>query len=260
MKKQIAKYWVILLLVVCANISKAQSHQFWDGIEDFDGPTDRNPLMERQIDYYFDSLVSPIPDSICAEIDRLLARNIDTELRDFILWHLLEKYQQPIYMSQDRVFIHLYDNYFSKLKIKDLQERNLTMIADKAERLRRLQLFCEAPNFKGKDINGQPFNLQEIESNYVILFFFDHDCYTCNEELDELKKTNLPGTTIVAIDTNPEPIFADDNFINISTKYISCDLFELYDIESTPIIYVLDRDKRIIAKKIRANQINLIIQ
>lgn len=260
MKKRIAKYWVILLLVFCANISKAQSHQFWDGIEDFDGPTDRNPLMERQIDYYFDSLVSPLPDSICAEIDRLLARNISTELRDFILWRLLEKYQQPIYMSQDRVFIHLYDNYFSKLKIKDLQERNLTMIADKAERLRRLQLFCEAPNFKGKDLNGKPFNLQEIGSNHVVIFFFDHDCYTCNEELDELKKTNLPGTTIVAIDTNPEPIFADDNFINISTKDISSDLFELYDIESTPIIFVLDSQKRIIAKKIRANQINLIIQ
>lgn len=254
------KYLVIVLMAVCPTISKAQSHHFWDDIENFDGPTDYNPLMELQIDYYFDSLVSPLPDSICAEIDRLLARNISTELRDFILWHLLEKYQQPVYMTHDRVFIHLYDNYFSKLDIKDLKDINLAMIADKAERLRRLQLFCEAPNFTGKDINGQPFNLQEIESNFIVIFFFDHDCFTCNEELDVLMKACLPATTIVAIDTNPEPIFADDNFINLSTKDISCDLFELYDIEATPIIYVLDRDKRIIAKKIKANQINLIIQ
>lgn len=248
------------MLIVCPTISKAQSYHFWDGIEDFDGPTGHNPLMELQIDYYFDSLVSPLPDSICAEIDRLLDRNISIELRDFILWHLLEKYQQPVYMTHDQVFIHLYDEYFSKLEIKDLQERNLTMIADKAERLRRLQLFCVAPNFIGKDINGKPFNLQEIESNFVVIFFFDHDCYTCNEELDELKKTHLPETTIVAIDTNPEAHIAADNFINISAKDINCDIFELYDIESTPIIFVLDRDKRIIAKKIRANQINLIIQ
>jgi hypothetical protein len=32
-------------------------------------------------------------------------------------------------------------------------------------------------------------------------------------------------------------------------------LYDLYDIENTPLIYVLDRDKRIMAKKIRARQI-----
>ncbi|MCQ2301352.1 MAG: peroxiredoxin family protein [Bacteroidales bacterium] len=260
MKKQIAKYLVILLLVFCANISKAQSHPFWDGIEDFDGPTDRNPLMERQIDYYFDSLVPPLPDSICTEIDWLLARDISTELRDFILWHLLERYQNPEYMTQDKVFIYLFDNYFSKLEIKDLKEENLAMIADKAERLRRLQINQIAPDFKGKDINGQPFDLHEIESRYVVLVFFDHGCSVCNEEIDGLKKSALPETTIVAVDTHPDSQVADANFINISAKDSESDLFELYDIESTPIIFVLDSQKRIIAKKIKANQINLFLQ
>ena len=35
-------------------------------------------------------------------------------------------------------------------------------------------------------------------------------------------------------------------------------LYDLYDIETTPLIYVLDRDKRIIAKKIQARQIGLV--
>lgn len=251
---------VILLLVFCANISKAQSHPFWDGIEDFDGPTDRNPLMELQIDYYFDSLVSPLPDSICTEIDWLLTRDISTELRDFILWHLLERYQNPEYMTQDKVFIYLYENYFSKLEIKDLKEENLAMIADKAERLRRLQINQIAPDFKGKDINNQLFDLHEIESRYLVLVFFDHGCSVCYEEIDELKKSALPEATIVAVDTHPDSQVADTNFINISAKDSESDLFELYDIESTPIIFVLDSQKRIIAKKIKANQINLFLQ
>ena len=248
------------MLAICPILCHAQAYHFWDGIEEFDGPTDRNPLMEMQIDYYFDSLVSPLPDSICTEIDRLLGRNINTELRDFILWHLLTRYQNPVYMVQDQVFIHLYDNYFSKLEIKDLKDGNLLLIADKAERLRRLQFFCIAPNFKGTDFNGRSFNLHEIESDYVVLFFFDHDCFTCNDELDELTHINLPEISIVAIDTNPDGHVVDNNLFNISTININEDLFKLYDVESTPMIYVLDRDKRIIAKRIRAEQIKLFIQ
>jgi hypothetical protein len=37
------------------------------------------------------------------------------------------------------------------------------------------------------------------------------------------------------------------------------ELIELYDIETTPLIYVLDNEKRIIAKKIRAKQIPLVL-
>ena len=36
-------------------------------------------------------------------------------------------------------------------------------------------------------------------------------------------------------------------------------LSDTYDIETTPLIYVLDKDKRIIGKKIRAKQIPLVL-
>jgi hypothetical protein len=38
------------------------------------------------------------------------------------------------------------------------------------------------------------------------------------------------------------------------------ELYDAYDIEATPLLYVLDGDKRIIAKKIRARQIGLVIE
>ena len=37
------------------------------------------------------------------------------------------------------------------------------------------------------------------------------------------------------------------------------ELYDLYDIEVTPLIYILDRNKRIIAKKIQAKQIPLVL-
>jgi thiol-disulfide isomerase/thioredoxin len=202
-------------------------------------------VLASQLDFYFDKMVAPLPDSITLEINRLIERTSDnTDLRDFILWHLLEKYRHPEYMSQDQVFVWLYDQYFSQLEIKDLSETNLTLIREKAERLRRLALFNVAPNFSIND----SIDLQSVESEHTVLFFFDHDCDVCRQEMQDLDSVceQHPEIKVIAID------------MNTSNERVG-KLYDLYDIETTPLDYVLDRDKRIIAKKIRAKQIPLVL-
>ena len=236
---------LLILFLLAASQGFAQKSDFWKGIETFDGPTGENPILASQLDFYFDKMVAPLPDSITLEISRLIERTeSNTDLRDFILWHLLEKYRHPEYMSQDQVFVWLYDYYFSQLEIKDLNERNLALIRDKAERFRRLALFNPAPNFRLNDT----IELQTVESEYMVLFFYDHDCDLCHQEMKDLDSVcaNHPEIKVLAIDLN-----TDDARVDV--------LYELYDIETTPLIYVLDRDKRIIAKKIRSKQIPLVL-
>ena len=239
-------FTLLLLLVSSLGWGWAQNAHFWDGIEDFDGPTDENPILAAQIDFYFDKMVAPLPDSITLEISRLIDKTeTNADLRDFILWHLLERYRYPEYMSQDQVFVWLYDQYFSQLEIKDLNETNLALIQEKAERLRQLALFKVAPDIK----LGDSIDLQSIENNFTVLFFYDHDCDLCQQEMQDLDSVvaQHPEITKLAIDMNTDDVQVDV-------------LYDLYDIETTPLIYVLDRDKRIIAKKIRARQIPLMIQ
>ena len=243
-----SKLFIFLFLLV-THWGMAQNAHFWDGIEAFDGPTDENPVLASQLDFYFDKMVAPLPDSITLEITRLIDRTSDnTDLRDFILWHLLEKYEHPEYMSQDQVFVWLYDQYFSQLEIKDLHETNLAMIQEKAERLRRLALFNVAPDIK---INGS-YVLQSVESEYTVLFFFDHSCEACIEEKQELDSVCAvhPEITVLPIDLNGE---------SNADPYEMATVFDTYDINSKPLIYVLDKDKRIIAKKIQAKQIPMIL-
>ena len=65
------------------------------------------------------------------------------------------------------------------------------------------------------------------------------------QDLDSIT-VQQPGIKIISIDMN-----TDDARVDV--------LYYLYDIETTPLIYVLDRDKRIIAKKIQAKQIPLVL-
>ena len=224
----------------------AQNAHFWDGIETFDGPTDKNPLLAAQIDYYFDQLVSPLPDSITLEISRLITRiDSNKDLRDFFLWKLLDKYQHPSYMTQDQVFVFLFDQYFSQLDIKDLNEINRAIIQEKADQLRKLTLFKTAPDFQLND----SLDLHSVESEYTVLFFYDHDCEVCHQEMQDLDSVVIvhPEITVLSIDMNTNDVSKDI-------------LYNLYDIETTPLIYVLDREKHIIAKKIQAKQIPIILK
>ena len=125
-----------------------------------------------------------------------------------------------------------------------MNETNLALIHDKAERLRRLALFNIAPDIKLND----SFDLQSIESEYTVLFFYDHDCDLCQLEMQDLDSVCIgrPEITTLKIDLNSDMEGLDS-------------LYDAYDIEATPLLYVLDRDKRIVAKKIQAKQILLII-
>ena len=265
----------ILACFLVVSQFKAQSPHFWDGIEAFDGPTDENPILASQIDFYFDKMVAPLPNSIELEINRLVERTGDnTDLRDFILWHLLEKYRHPEYMTQDQVFVWLYDQYFSQLEIKDLNAANRALIQEKANRLRRLALFNVTPDLV--DI----VDLQSIESEHTVLFFYDHDCDLCQQEMQDLDSILMahPEIQLVAIDLNLDssgdtsnssggfairPKRDGDLKSPIQHRRIANSselqkIYDLYDIETTPLIFVLDKDKRIIAKKIRARQIPLV--
>ena len=238
------KILFFLLLLPCLGFG--QSIHFWDGIENFDGPTDENPVMAAQLDFYFDQMVAPLPDSIILEINRLIEKTGDnTDLRDFILWHLLEKYRHPEYMSQDQVFVYLYDRYFSQVEIKDLSDLNRPLIQAKAERLRRLAIGNIAPDFQLNDAS----HLHSIEAQHIVLFFFDHDCGLCQQERNDLDSVCAarPDVTLIAIDLNTGDTRLDS-------------LHDLYDIETTPLLYVLDSEKRIIAKKISAKQLHLILR
>ena len=147
-------------------------------------------------------------------------------------------------MSQDQVFVWLYHHYFSRLEIKDLNAANLAMIRDKAETFRRLALFNLAPDFAIND----SVDLHSVESEFTVLFFYDHDCDVCQKEMQDLDSITVqqPEIKIITIDMN-----TDDARVDI--------LYYLYDIETTPLIYVLDKNKRIIAKKIQAKQIPLVL-
>ena len=210
-------------------------------------------LLKNKLDDYFNNYMSKqSTDVILQKIDYLINQTtagyrdipqdlLDHNVRDYILWYLYSKY-----FDNDIIYTHLSDVYFSKLTINNLTENIRNEIVKRANILRKITIGRLAPTFTYIDDEGEQIDLLKIDSKNTILFFYKPDCQKCIREkrILGLIKNRQKDLTVLYIN------ISEDNYSNVSQNIIN-----QYDIATTPTIYVLDNDKRIIAKNIKAEEI-----
>jgi thiol-disulfide isomerase/thioredoxin len=115
--------------------------------------------------------------------------------------------------------------------------------------------------------------LYDVKAKYTVLVFWAADCSHCQTEVPKLQKSlqALDGKVdykVYAVQTKEELLDAWkkfiiekklNNFIQVFDPIHLNNLKEQFDINATPVIYLLDQDKRIIAKKLAADQVTEII-
>jgi hypothetical protein len=245
---------------------------YWDNYEFADSRLLRTPLLPGKIDTYIEKLTPPLPDSVIQSIDFIIKlTNWNMETRDYLIWYFTSKYQNPKIMGLDKVFVYLADNYFAKIDIANTTPSIKQKIIEKSDQLRKILIGSIAPELWLIDSTGSYRSFAEIETDYTVLFFWDQECNICKKELADLKKlydNKKHHLEVYAICANAD-IDGWKNFIrsnklswlNVNgTKSMSPDFHDLYDIYATPVIYLLDKNKKIIAKRINANQISQVIQ
>jgi thiol-disulfide isomerase/thioredoxin len=105
-----------------------------------------------------------------------------------------------------------------------------------------------------------------LPNEYIVLFFWDIECGICKKEISELKTLYSESQfdlEIFAISVNADLELwkkslkeYDLKWVNVNgTRSVTEDFHDLYDIHGTPAIYVLDRERKIIAKHLSADQV-----
>jgi len=109
-------------------------------------------------------------------------------------------------------------------------------------------------------------SLYDIEKDFIILYFWEPDCGHCKEATPKLKsyyeKARNESIEIFAIcTTSDKPKWAEyieENkltWINGWDPERRSNFGFSYNVQSTPLIYILDKDKKIIAKKLSVDDI-----
>lgn len=246
---------------------KYYKKHYWDYIDLSDSTLLRSPVFMRKVNQYFDQVVAFHPDSVIASIDLVISNaRPSQDVVGYLVWHFVSKYQNPKFMGFDKVFVHLVDEYFSNEYISNTTPSILTNLQERADKLRPILLNQPAPDLQLVDTMGVLKSFMSISNKYIVLFFWDTDCGICGKEIAELNKIyGQPDYDIevFAINVNGDldkwkKAIHEKNVpgINVNgTRSATKDFHDLYDIYGTPVIYVLDKDKKIIAKRIGANKI-----
>jgi len=256
---------------------------YWDGVNFLDDRIIRTPFFLPKVERYFRDILVPSSDTIIKEADYLLLlARTNTEMFKFLLNWLTDEYIYPKYMGQDAVFVHLFEKFHAKGISKWLNEKQLTAISNRAYMVMSNLIGEKAADLDMVDSTGNPTPLNSVNAQYTVICFWDPTCNHCREEIPRLDflyqaKWKLQGVKIYGVLSENEKEkwlqFIKENnlkdWIHVyqteeTKKAIAASqragYKQLYDITQTPILYLLDKDKRIIAKKLTLRQMDDVIQ
>lgn len=252
----------------------AQQH-FFDNIDLADTRLLRTSLLFDKVNYFIEKLQIQQPDTVSLAIDEVLTQMAPSEENyKYYVIHFLNKYAKSKIIGMDAVYVHMVENYYAGGKAPWTEPEQLQKILDNAARLKPLLLGKTAPNVSLQNRSGLKFNLHDVEATYTVLYFWRYDCDQCKKTTPGLREFyeeyKNQGVKIVAICTKPANElegcwnYVDEQKLNgwiqASNANGQTMATAAYDIRSTPQIYLLDKDKKIISKRLTAYQLAEVLE
>ncbi len=252
----------------------------------------RTPFYEKKLNYYLDNLVVPFPDSVFKEVDHLIELSrADTFLFKYMLTTLFNYYANSKYLSMDAVYAYIGEKYYipeaswsDKKFVEDLKNRIVKikplLVGQPAPDIQMVHVsddhFMVAAQDTGLKKNpyvGEFFNLRTVQANYLLLYFWEADCGHCKKAIPELhtiyERLKPEGVKVIAVHMLSGIPGKEKwvDFVSANSLYGWINAWnpydfsyrDTYDVNSSNILYLFDKDKKILAKHISPEQAEQII-
>ena len=115
--------------------------------------------------------------------------------------------------------------------------------------------------------DGSPVSLYDTEADYTVLYFWRYDCPACKKSTPQMKevyeKWKERGVEIFSVCTKGADElgecwdYVDEHGLGQWVQAVDPyqRYYRAYDIKSTPTMFVLDRDHRIVMKNLSVEQL-----
>jgi len=242
-------------------------NHYFDGIDLTDAGLLHTPIYNQKIMEYLDKVILQDPDSTIQEIDFLInSVSQNEEIYRYMLVTLSNKYETSPVMGMDKVFVHIVETYYLTGSASWADDELLKKLSERILTIKPNFIGNQAPQLVLNDTLLTSISLYDIDAEYIVLYFYDPDCGHCKKKTPVLYEAygNLRGKNVeilaINITTDAErwKEYINENefdWINLMDSHNTSNFRYYYDVRSTPTLYILDRDKIIIAKKLDAGQV-----
>ena len=245
---------------------------YFDGFDFADERLVYTDFIKNKLNGYFDGYVIPDPDSMIVAAEYVIHKaKVNKEMYRYITNKILYNFETSKYVCMDRAFVAIADKYYCSKNAPYAptvlgSEKYLEKICSRANEMRLVRCGELAPNLKlqslEKDGKVTEQELHKIQAKYTMVFFWDPECGHCGKVSDKLieyydnfKKYGLEvfGICTKSADElkrcNEKATEKKMRWTNYADPYYLAKAKMLYDIKTTPGIFLLDKDKKIILKK-----------
>lgn len=271
---------------------------YFDHVDFSDDRLVNAPVLQKKLEYYLSpQMMIQHPDTMIKYVSKVVDPiEPGTMMYRFFITKTTGHFEKSKIMGMDKAFNVFVDRYYcgndpeGKRKANWMDEEKLNELCESTKTRLRLVQGEIPPNLILTDSTSQKwYNMYELESEYVILYFWDPGCGHCKKETPKLQKLYAEklkdrNVEVFAVgkatgdDFEAWKKFIKDKgltFINVGvtrdiynqaredarslvpskTTLASLNYQETYDIYSTPRVWILDKDKRIIGKSLGVAQI-----
>ncbi|MCU0339774.1 MAG: DUF5106 domain-containing protein [Spirosomaceae bacterium] len=242
---------------------------FWDNFDFADTRMLQTPFFHQKLERYIKELTVQVEDSIVKEADFIVGRAIAGKQKDVIsyaIYYITNQYEMPKVVGTDGVFIHMAEKYYLTGIMPVSDSSTVKAISDRVKVLKPLLINKVIP-----DLGVMSYRTADrldyihgIKADYTVVFFYSPTCGHCRESAPKLKafhdKFKAQGAEVMTIATEGTEAewrkfvkeFQLENLVNGFGAVVSRQVTYRtdYDVFSTPTIYILDKNKKIIARRI----------
>jgi len=252
---------------------------YFDNIDFNEAGLLRTPVFQGKLTYFFDKVVVPLPDSMKFESDRVIkmAYEGDTLMFRFVAAPLLNYFETSKIMGFDEVFVHIAEQWYLSGKAYWGDSTFMAKLTERVLKITPNIIGNVAPDLKKMETYDETYmSLHAVDAEYTILVFWEPDCGHCKKEVpelfekwrDTLSNMNVKVFCLYTqyekekwVDFINEKDMIGSGWYNVwDGPYPHSNFRNFYDIYSTPVVYMLDREKRIVAKRIGVDSITEFIR
>ena len=243
---------------------------YFDDIDLTDDRLLRTPVFHNKLKQYFNMVIVQYPDSVIKEADSVIAKaRPNKEMFKYIVWYITNWSESSNIMGFDAIFVHMVEKYYNTNQAYWVTPTTLDKMTKRAQVLKGLLLGNKIPNVTMQDTSGIYVTLYNVKAKYTVLYFWDPTCGHCQKETPKLKamydslKALNRSVEVYAACSDPNlkkewkkyVIEHKLDWINVVDAQNVTGFHNTYDIYSTPVVYLLDENKVILAKRLSVEQL-----
>ncbi len=185
----------------------------------------------------------------------------------YMVHDITERYLKSPYMGHDEIYINMINRYYASGDATWMPPTALDKEIARAKKWENSMLLKTVPDLACPDTNGNVHNLYSLNAKYKILIFWAYDCGHCQTEIPKVyefykKSKEIYNLEVMAVNSGTDVQLWKNKvkslnleWLNVNGLVANYDWHDYFDVESTPLILILDKDNRIIGKKVPASNI-----